>query len=70
MNIRGARIALFTGAYNHIADGVSLTLNRLVAYLGERGAVVRVYAPTIPVPALEHAGTLIPVKSTSAPGRP
>lgn len=70
MNIRGARIALFTGAYNHIADGVSLTLNRLVAYLGERGAVVRVYAPTVPVPALEHAGTLIPVKSTSAPGRP
>jgi glycosyltransferase involved in cell wall biosynthesis len=70
MNIRGARIALFTGAYDHIADGVSLTLNRLVSYLGERGAIVRVYAPTVPSPALKHAGTLIPVKSTSAPGRP
>jgi glycosyltransferase involved in cell wall biosynthesis len=70
MNIRGARIALFTGAYNHIADGVSLTLNRLVAYLGERGAIVRIYAPTIPTPALAHAGTLVPVRSTSAPGRP
>lgn len=70
MNIRGARIALFTGAYNHIADGVSLTLNRLVAYLGERGADVRVYAPTTIKPALKHAGTLVPVRSTSAPGRP
>lgn len=28
-----ARVALFTGAYNHIADGVSLTLNRLVDHL-------------------------------------
>ena len=34
------RIALFTGAYNHIADGVSLTLNRLVSYLERNGAEV------------------------------
>ena len=27
------RIALFTGNYDYIKDGVSLTLNRLVAYL-------------------------------------
>jgi phosphatidylinositol alpha 1,6-mannosyltransferase len=70
MNIRGLRIALFTGAYNHIADGVSLTLNRLVAYLERQGATVRVFAPTIPDPPLEHAGTLVPVPSISAPGRP
>ncbi|HEX6575317.1 MAG TPA: glycosyltransferase, partial [Gemmatimonadaceae bacterium] len=70
MNIRGARIALFTGAYNHIADGVSLTLNRLVAYLERQGATVQVYAPTIPDPPLKHTGTLIPVRSISAPGRP
>lgn len=70
MNIPDLRIALFTGAYNHIADGVSLTLNRLVAYLTNRGAAVRVYAPTIPVPALKHAGTLITVRSVAAPGRP
>jgi glycosyltransferase involved in cell wall biosynthesis len=70
MNIRGMRIALFTGAYNHIADGVSLTLNRLVAFLVREGAIARVYAPTIAKPALQHAGNLVPVPSVSAPGRP
>ena len=70
MNIPDLRIALFTGAYNHIADGVSLTLNRLVAYLTDRGATVRVFAPTVPVPAVKHAGTLVPVPSVTAPGRP
>ena len=70
MKIPDLRIALFTGAYNHIADGVSLTLNRLVDFLGRKGAEVRVYAPTIPKPALAHAGTLVPVRSIQAPGRP
>ncbi|MGK2962083.1 MAG: glycosyltransferase family 4 protein [Gemmatimonadaceae bacterium] len=70
MRIPDLRIALFTGAYNHIADGVSLTLNRLVDYLGHKGAEVRVYAPTIPQPALQHSGTLVPVRSIQAPGRP
>ena len=70
MNIRGMRIAFFTGAYNHIADGVSLTLNRLVAFLVREGAIVRVYAPTVKNPALKHAGNLVPVPSVSAPGRP
>ncbi len=70
MRIPDLRIALFSGAYNHIADGVSLTLNRLVDFLGHKGAEVRVYAPTIPHPALQHAGTLVPVRSIQAPGRP
>ena len=70
MKIRGMRIALFTGAYNHIADGVSLTLNRLVAFLEGQGATIQVYAPTIANPPLKHRGTLIPVPSISAPGRP
>ena len=70
MNIRGMRIAVFTGAYNHIADGVSLTLNRLVDFLTSEGANVRVYAPTVEKPALTHTGTLVPVPSVSAPGRP
>jgi glycosyltransferase involved in cell wall biosynthesis len=64
------RVALFTGAYNHIADGVSLTLNRLVAHLEEQGAAVRVFAPTVDDPAVDHAGTLVPVRSMPAPGRP
>ena len=70
MKIPDLRIALFTGAYNHIADGVSLTLNRLVDFLGQKGAEVRVFAPTIPAPALAHAGTLVAVRSIQAPGRP
>jgi len=64
------RIALFTGAYNHIADGVSLTLNRLVAYLLEQGAEVLVFAPSIDVPAIEHAGRLEVLPSIAMPGRP
>src|SRR5689334_22167749 len=70
MNIRAMRIAFFSGAYNHIADGVSLTLNRLVHFLLENDAQVHVYAPTAESPALKHAGTLIPVPSVAAPGRP
>ncbi len=64
------RLALFTGNYNHIADGVSLTLNRLVAFLERHGAAVRVFAPTVENPPIRHNGTLIPVPSIPAPGRP
>ena len=64
-----ARVALFTGAYNHIADGVSLTLNRLVAYLERIGAEVLVFAPSVADPPVEHAGTLIPIPSYPIPGR-
>ena len=65
----GIRVALFTGAYNHIADGVSLTLNRLVAYLDRCGVQVRVFAPTVSDPPIEHAGRLVPVPSIALPGR-
>lgn len=63
------RVALFTGAYNHIADGVSLTLNRLVAHLEASGFDVRVFAPTVDEPPVDHEGTLVPVPSMAAPGR-
>jgi glycosyltransferase involved in cell wall biosynthesis len=63
------RIALFTGAYNHIADGVSLTLNRLVDHLQRQGAEVRVFAPTVDDPAIDHAGTLVSAPSVALPGR-
>ena len=61
------RIALFTGAYNHIADGVSLTLNRLVKYLEENGSEVLVFAPTIKNPPIDHAGTLVAAPSVRMP---
>lgn len=64
------RVALFTGAYNHIADGVSLTLNRLVEFLERHDVQVMVFAPTVDEPAIEHSGTLIPAPSVSMPGRP
>ncbi len=64
------RIALFTGNYNHIADGVSLTLNRLVGFLERIGAKVLVFGPTIENAPLKHEGTFIPVPSVAAPGRP
>ncbi len=63
------RVALFAGAYNHIADGVSLTLNRLVDYLERQGVSVRVFAPTVDDPPIDHAGTLVPVPSVPLPGR-
>lgn len=63
------KVALFTGNYNHIKDGVSLTLNRLVKYLLSKDVDVRIYGPTIPNPPMEHAGTFLPVPSISAPGR-
>jgi len=69
-DVAGKRIALFTGAYNHIADGVSLTLNRLVAYLEKHGAEVLVFAPTVSDPPVQHVGTLVPVPSIQFPGRP
>lgn len=67
---RPRRIALFTGNYNHIADGVSLTLNRLVAHLQARGHRVIVFGPTVDEPPMEHNGRFVPVPSVSAPGRP
>ncbi len=64
------KIALFTGNYHHIRDGVSITLNRWVSYAMEQGVDVRIFAPTIPNPQVEHKGTMIPVPSVAAPGRP
>ncbi|GAB5521371.1 MAG: glycosyltransferase family 1 protein [Rhodothermales bacterium] len=68
--VRPVRVALFTGNYNHIADGVSLTLNRLVRHLEAQGHVVRVVGPTIEEPPIDHAGTLLDVPSLPMPGRP
>ena len=68
--VAGRRVALFAGAYNHISDGVALTLNRLVRYLEARGAKVLIFAPTTnKPPAFEHSGTLISVPSIPFPGR-
>lgn len=58
------RVALFTGNYNAVIDGVALILNRYVKALLESGAAVRVYAPVADQPAIvPHAGDLVPVPS-------
>lgn len=68
--VKNLRVALFTGNYNHISDGVSLTLNRWVAYLESQGASVLVFGPTIDQPQVQHQGRLIAVPSIAAAGRP
>jgi len=67
---RPLRIALITSSYNYIADGVALTLNRLVAYLESQGVEVLVFAPTARLPAFAHQGTLVSVPSLPLAGRP
>lgn len=64
------KIALFTGNYHHIRDGVSITLNRWVKYAMDHGVNIQIFAPTIAEPQVEHQGTMIPVPSAPAPGRP
>jgi glycosyltransferase involved in cell wall biosynthesis len=64
------RVALFTGNYNYIKDGVALTLNRLVAFLEARGVPVLVFAPVAKEPAFASVGELVPVPSVPIPGRP
>jgi phosphatidylinositol alpha 1,6-mannosyltransferase len=67
--IRGLRIALFSGNYNYVRDGANQALNRLVDYLEQCGATVRVYSPTTRTPAFEPKGTLVSVPSFPMPGR-
>lgn len=69
MEIRDLRIALFSGNYNYVRDGANQALNRLVSWLLEQGAAVRVYSPTTDTPAFEPAGDLVSVPSVPFPGR-
>ncbi len=61
------RVALFTGNYNHIKDGVSLTLNRLVKFLEQQNIPVLVFGPTIEQPELNHHGRLVELPSVRMP---
>jgi phosphatidylinositol alpha 1,6-mannosyltransferase len=63
------RVALFTGNYNYIKDGVALTLNRLVAFLESRGVPVLVFAPVAKEPAFESVGEVVPLPSMAIPAR-
>ena len=67
---RPLRVALVTGSYNFIADGVALTLNRLVGYLESQGVEVLVFTPVTRTPAFPHKGQIVPVPSAPLPLRP
>ena len=60
---RPLRIALFTGNYVHIEDGVSRTLGRLVGYLVEQGHEVLVLGPTVDAPPMQQPGRFLAVPS-------
>src|SRR5579863_100014 len=66
---RGLRVAIVTGSYNFIADGVALTLNRLVAYLERAGAQVLIVAPVAKRAAFDHAGEVAAAPSAPFPFR-
>jgi glycosyltransferase involved in cell wall biosynthesis len=66
---RRLKVALVTGSYHFIKDGVALTLNRLVAYLQSQGVRVLVFAPAAPA-AFAHEGRMVSVPSTPLPLRP
>jgi phosphatidylinositol alpha 1,6-mannosyltransferase len=70
MQTSDLRIALFSGNYNYVRDGANQALNRLVGYLLQQGASVRVYSPTIAEPAFPATGDLVSVPSVAIPFRP
>jgi glycosyltransferase involved in cell wall biosynthesis len=69
MQTSDLRIALFSGNYNMTVDGANKALNRLVGYLMQNGAKVRVYSPTTDTPDFEPTGDLVSVPSIAIPGR-
>ena len=66
---RPLRIALFTGNYVHIEDGVSRTLGRLVGYLLGQGHEVLVCGPTVDEPPMTQPGRFLAIPSVPFPGR-
>jgi len=70
MDLSGLRVALTSGNYNYTRDGANKSLNRLVGFLLQRGAAVRVYSPIVEKPAFAPTGDLIGTPSVPVPLRP
>ena len=66
---RPLRVALFSGNYNYVKDGVALTLDRLVRYLERAGVPVLIFSPVGEAPAFDSAGEVVPVPSIAIPSR-
>lgn len=69
MDVTDLRVALFSGNYNYVRDGANQALNRLVGYLQRQGAAVRVYAPTVPDPAIPPNAEIVHIPAVSIPRR-
>lgn len=63
------RIALFSANFNIIPDGASKALNRLVKFLVDQGATVRVYSPIAPDSPSKPGVQLVSVPSIPIPFR-
>ena len=66
-DLTALRIAFVSGNYNCLRDGANRAQNRLVRYLLDRGAGVRVYSPTCEKPAFEPVGDMVSVPSSPLP---
>lgn len=66
---RRARLALVTGSYNYIKDGIAVTLNRMVDYLEAHDVEVLVFAPVAKTAAFQHKGSIVAVPSVPLPTR-
>ena len=63
------RVAIVTGNFNYVRDGVALTLNRAADYLASKDVPVMVVAPTTANPAIEPRHPLVSVPSFPIPTR-
>lgn len=63
------RIALFTGNYNYIIDGVSRTLHRTVEHLERQGHRVLVFGSAGGGPPIPAPGEFVAIPSVAIPGR-
>ncbi|NJC33388.1 glycosyltransferase involved in cell wall biosynthesis [Sphingomonas jejuensis] len=63
MDASDLRIALFSGNYNYVRDGANQSLNLLARHLLDRGVTLRVYSPTVDMPAFPPTGDLVSVPS-------
>jgi glycosyltransferase involved in cell wall biosynthesis len=61
------RVAVVTGNFHCAANPAAVAANQLVSFLRRAGVPVRVFAPASPVPAVPHAGELVPVSSVGLP---
>ncbi len=69
MDVSDLRVALISGNYDMVRDGPTQALGRLVAYLLDRGAEVRIFCPTVAEPQVEQPGEIVSLPSFAIPGR-